>query len=94
LGRAVVATGDGVYIGVGKARGLDVFVQQIEGPARVHLDIETDDIEAEVGRREVLGAQRVARVGTWWIMRDPARNPFCVVRPQSDDFPDAATTWP
>ena len=43
-----------------------------EGPARVHLDIHTDDLEAEVARLEQLGAERVQRVQAWQLMRDPA----------------------
>src|SRR5215510_2213208 len=50
-----------------------------EGTARVHLDIHTDDLEAEVARLERLGAQRVTQVHSWWIMRDPAGLPFCVL---------------
>src|ERR1035437_3330037 len=54
--------------------GLQVMVQRIGvgAPARVHLDIETDDVEAEVQRLERLGAVKVNAVETWWIMRDPA----------------------
>jgi hypothetical protein len=50
-----------------------------EGPARVHLDIHTDDLDAEVARLERLGAQRVQRVQAWQLMRDPAGLLFCVV---------------
>src|SRR5262252_7296253 len=32
------------------ATGLHIEVQQVEHPSRVHLDIETDDIEAEATR--------------------------------------------
>ena len=42
-----------------------------EGPSRVHLDIHTDDLEAEVARLERLGAERVREVDGWWILRDP-----------------------
>jgi hypothetical protein len=50
-----------------------VFVQRIDGePARLHLDVETDDVEAEVVRLEAVGAERIAKVKTWWVMRDPA----------------------
>lgn len=41
-------------------RDLHVEVQKVDHPSRVHLDIETDDIEAEVARLEKLGAKRVA----------------------------------
>ncbi|QXC59222.1 hypothetical protein KSP35_12470 [Aquihabitans sp. G128] len=85
---------DGTYVGVGHVAGREVFVQRIDGPARVHLDIETDDVEAEVARLEALGATRLQAVKTWWIMQDPSGQPFCVVRPQTPDFPGDATTWP
>jgi hypothetical protein len=45
--------------------GLDIEVQKVSHPSRVHLDIETDDIEAEVRRLERLGAHRVQEVETW-----------------------------
>src|SRR6187431_248681 len=35
--------------------GLHIEVQKVEHPSRVHLDIETDDIEAEATRLEGLG---------------------------------------
>ena len=50
-----------------------------EGSARVHLDIHTDDLAAEVDRLERLGAERVQRVHSWWVMRDPAGLLFCVL---------------
>jgi hypothetical protein len=49
------------------------------GAARVHLDIHTDDVDAEVARLEGLGAKRVQAVETWWVMRDPAGLLFCVL---------------
>jgi hypothetical protein len=76
--------------------GLEVMVQKIgEGtPPRIHLDVETDDVEAEVRRLEQLGAIRVEAVKSWWIMRDPAGLLFCVVRVQSpEEFAAQATTW-
>jgi hypothetical protein len=85
---------DDPYIDVGKPRGLDLFVQRVGDPGpRVHLDIETDDIEAEVARLEGLGAERVEQVESWWVMRDPAGLVFCVVGPQGGDFPEGAATW-
>ncbi len=37
--------------------GLHVEVQTVQHESRVHLDIESDDIEAEVQRLEALGCQ-------------------------------------
>jgi hypothetical protein len=59
---------------------LGFLVQRLnDGPARVHLDIHTDDLEAEVARLEQAGAVRVQQVNEWWIMQDPAGLPFCVI---------------
>jgi hypothetical protein len=80
----------------GLRSGLQIMVQRIGSgaPARVHLDIETDDVEAEVVRLERLGAVRVQAVESWWVMRDPAGLLFCVVRVQSPlEFAAHATTW-
>lgn len=45
----------------------------------MHLDIHTDNLDAEVERLERLGAQRVQRAHSWWVMRDPAGLLFCVI---------------
>lgn len=59
-----------------------LLLQKVDHDSRVHLDIETDDIEAEVKRLEALGAKRVAFVKRWWVMEAPTGQRFCVVRPQ------------
>jgi predicted enzyme related to lactoylglutathione lyase len=74
--------------------GLHIEVQKVAHESRVHLDIETDDIEAEVQRLETLGAQRVKQIRSWWVMQAPTGQRFCVVRPQSPDFERLATRWP
>ena len=54
---------------------------------RMHLDLEADDVEAEVKRLETLGARRwdhqQERGFDFWVMRDPWENEFCVL--QSND---------
>jgi predicted enzyme related to lactoylglutathione lyase len=74
--------------------GLNIEVQKVSHPSRVHLDIETDDIEAEVRRLEKLGAQRIQAVRTWWVMEAPTGQRFCVVRADSKAFAERATVWP
>jgi hypothetical protein len=77
------------------ARDLSVEVQRVDHPSRVHLDIETDDIEAEVRRLEALGARRVAQVRTWWVLEAPTGHRFCVVKPPwSLDGKPGTTRWP
>src|SRR5450432_3199994 len=73
--------------------GLDIEVQKVSHPSRVHLDIETDDIEAEVRRLEELGAKRIQAIRTWWVMEAPTGQRFCVVRAASADFDAKATAW-
>jgi Glyoxalase-like domain len=50
----------------------------------MHLDLETDDVDAEVKRLEGLGATRWAyqqqRGFDIWVMRGPWDNEFCVVQ--------------
>jgi predicted enzyme related to lactoylglutathione lyase len=73
--------------------GLDIEVQKVSHASRVHLDIETDDIDAEVRRLEKLGAKRVQAVHTWWVMEAPTGQRFCVVPATSKSFAERATRW-
>ena len=68
-------------------------VQKVTHESRVHLDIEADDIEAEVKRLERLGATRVGPVQTWYVMQAPTGQRFCVVRVQRPGFPKNANRW-
>ena len=63
-------------------------------PARVHLDVETDDVPAEIARLELLGADVVDTHDDYAVMRDPGGLLFCVVPVQTgDEFERHATTW-
>jgi catechol 2,3-dioxygenase-like lactoylglutathione lyase family enzyme len=73
--------------------GLDIEVQTVDHPSRVHLDIETDDIDAEVLRLEGLGAKKVGQVKDWWVMEAPTGQRFCVVRARKPDFGQHANAW-
>jgi hypothetical protein len=74
--------------------GLNIEVQIVSHPSRVHLDIETDNIEAEVRRLEKLGAKRIQGVHTWVVMEAPTGQRFCVVSASSPSFAEQATAWP
>ena len=66
-----------------------------DGAPRVHIDIHTDDVAAEVARLTALGAEEVDRVHDWAVMRDPAGLPFCVVQARPGELDGtAATDWP
>jgi predicted enzyme related to lactoylglutathione lyase len=63
-------------------------------PPRVHLDIETDDVPAEVARVRVLGATVLEERTSYAILQDPAGMVFCVVPVQTGDhFEREALTW-
>jgi len=74
---AILANGDG------EPR---VLLQAVGHEPRVHLDIETDDREAEVARLEALGAKRVETLPRWTIMEAPTGHRFCLCGPQRPDF--------
>jgi hypothetical protein len=65
------------------------------GEPRVHLDVHTDNVSAEVARLAALGATEIDGLDGWVVMRDPGGSVFCVVPCDADDatMTDAAT-WP
>jgi hypothetical protein len=70
-----------------------VEIQKVEHESRVHIDIETDDIPAEVKRLTQLGATVVAELPRWTVMQAPSGQRFCVVRVQRPGFPKNANRW-
>jgi predicted enzyme related to lactoylglutathione lyase len=75
-------------------KGIRFTVQRVDDAARFHLDIETDDVDAEVRRLEAAGGQVVNRTADWVVLRDPAGLLLCVIPVDSTDFDEAATSWP
>ena len=97
LGRAVVSAdqdGDGKYAEL-KTEADEPFLllQRVDHEPRIHLDIESDDLEAEVARLEALGAKRIAFVKRWWVMQAPTGHRFCVVRKQRAEFGPHLNEW-
>ena len=70
-----------------------VEIQCVDHESRVHIDIETDDIRAEVARLERLDATVVRRVKRWVVMQAPTGQRFCVVPVQRPGFPKNANRW-
>ena len=70
-----------------------ILLQSVSHAPRVHLDIETDDREAEAARLEALGARVIDHVKRWIVMEAPTGHRFCLVKPQGDDFPGGAAVW-
>lgn len=93
LGDAKSRKPAGRYVRLDPRSGLHVEVQKVSHPSRVHLDIASDDIPAEVARLERLGARKVASVRTWVVMEAPTGHRFCVIRARGDDFAATANSW-
>jgi predicted enzyme related to lactoylglutathione lyase len=67
------------------------------GKERMHLDMESDDIDAEVQRLEALGATRwdhqQERGHDFWVLRDPWGNEFCVLQPEFPELLGRRRPW-
>lgn len=72
-------------------QGIEVLLQRVpglkSGKNRLHLDLRTADLEAEVERVVGLGARRLTRTPVteggwrWHILADPDGNEFCILQP-------------
>jgi Glyoxalase-like domain len=73
-----------------------LLIQRVDHESRIHLDIESDDLEAEAKRLEALGATRIKFYKRWWLMRAPSGHVFCIVNPQRGALADKpnANEWP
>jgi predicted enzyme related to lactoylglutathione lyase len=70
-----------------------VQIQRVQHESRVHLDIEADDIPAEIARVEKLGAKVIERLERWVVMQAPTGQRFCIVRVQRPGYPKNANRW-
>src|SRR3954449_7457803 len=77
----------------GALPGLTLAVQAVDAEARYHVDLETDDVDAETARLLALGAVEVNRWLECRILRAPGGHLLCVIPLHSTDFADHATTW-
>jgi predicted enzyme related to lactoylglutathione lyase len=79
--------------------GVEILLQRTDdtkrGKNRVHLDLRTRDLDAEVSRVIALGATRqttepIEESGwTWHVLLDPDGNEFCVLQPPAGYWPAA-----
>jgi hypothetical protein len=76
--------------------GLVTAIQAVDDAPRFHLDIETDDVEAETMRLLALGAVQVSQWLECHVLRAPGGHLLCVipVHSEPDSFKAQATTWP
>ena len=69
-----------------------VHLQEIEGPPRVHVDVECHDLDAAVWLARELGARLVAENERWRTLASPGGLPFCVLE-ASDHEPSQPVAW-
>jgi hypothetical protein len=98
LGKPIASVdqdGDGKYAELQTAADEPIILlQKVDHASRVHLDIETDDLDAEVARLEQLGARRIAFVRRrWWVLEAPSGHGFCVVQRQREVFGPHLNRW-
>ena len=91
---SVDSEGDGRYAELAtEADEPIILLQKVTHPSRVHLDIESDDVDAEAERLVTLGARKVEKIKTWWVMEAPSGHRFCVIRQQRKPFGPHANDW-
>ncbi|TCO51620.1 hypothetical protein EV646_101613 [Kribbella antiqua] len=75
--------------------GYVTAIQSIDDAPRYHLDIETDDVAAEVARLVGLGAVEVSSWQGCHTLEAPGGHLFCVIPVHSDPgyFAEHATVW-
>jgi len=70
-----------------------VHLQQIDGPPRVHVDLESEKPAVTVDDAVRMGAQLVGEHDRWRTLLSPGGLPFCVVRAGDHQAPEPST-WP
>lgn len=68
-----------------------LHLQRIDGPPRVHIDVEAEDPPTAVGRAVDLGAELVAEHDGWRTMRSPGGLPFCLLGARRHQAPSPVT---
>jgi len=95
--QGVEPEGEAPYRSIGQIGSVALESQRIgDGtPARIHLDIESDDVPAEVARVVGLGATVVEEREGYTVLSDPGGLLFCVIDIQTGEhFEQDAKIWP
>lgn len=93
LGKTKGAADDKYVCLDGKIDEPRVLIQKVNHQSRIHIDIETDDIDAEVRRLQQLGATVVKKMEKWVVMQAPTKQRFCIINQIRDDFDENANCW-
>jgi len=82
--RATILAGD---------TGMSLVLEGVRDEARIHFDIETDDLAAEIHRIESLGGRKVNVVDHTVIMEAPTGHRFRLTGPTSHMLPSSGNVW-
>ena len=82
--RATILAGD---------KGVSLVIEATHDEARIHFDIETDDLAAEIHRIESLGGRKVGVVDHSVIMEAPTGHRFRLTGPSSHILPSSGNVW-
>jgi len=94
LGATAKLDEDGRYAHLsGAFGGIDLLLQAVDHAPRIHLDMRSDNVEAEARRLEALGAKRIEAMERWIVMEAPTGHRFCIVRRHASEMGGDATTW-
>jgi predicted enzyme related to lactoylglutathione lyase len=100
LGYVRLGSPDGTYLSLvpGGGAGCEILLQRVpeekRDKNRLHLDLRTRDLPAEVERVAALGAtlvtdQPIEESGwLWHVLADPDGNEFCVLQPPASYWQD------
>jgi len=95
LGMKTTGAGTGRYVTLnGCLDQVEVILQRVEGEAEVHLDFETDDLQAETARLEALGAKPKYPIKNWLVMKAPSQHSFCIVKRDPANPLPTPNQWP
>jgi len=70
-----------------------LHLQRIDGPAGLHLDVESENPDQTVALAVDLGAEPVRVTDRWHTLRSPGGLPFCVLRTAEHEPPDPVAFW-
>ena len=74
-------------------KGVSLVIEAVHDEARIHFDIETDDLAAEIHRIEQLGGRKVSVVDHTVIMEAPTGHRFRLTGPHSHILPSSGNVW-
>ncbi|MDF1607572.1 VOC family protein [Hoeflea sp. YIM 152468] len=74
-------------------KGVSLVIEAVQDEARIHFDIETDNLAAEIHRVELLGGRKISVIDHTVIMEAPTGHRFRLTGPISHALPSSGNVW-